>query len=307
MAAAWARRLRTGTLRTRIGPFTVRLASPFREMGRWLPLLYRDYPLLDEAGFSDFHIRIGPGTGIRRWWRPQARFFLDADEPFKPLPRSQALPFFEWGLNWCIARHAHQFLIIHAAVVARGERALILPGEPGAGKSTLCAELVGHGWRLLSDELALLSPESRRLTPVPRPIGLKGPSIELIRDRFPTAEIGPACRDTAKGTVAHLLPPAASVAAGGHEAVPVRIVFPRFRPGAALRLTEMPDDEALRGLLEGTFNFPVQGVRGFNGLIDLVEQCGAHCLEYADLDEARSALEGLIDNPEADLVGRGSA
>lgn len=72
---------------------------------------------------------------------------------------------FEWGLNWVVAQNAHQFLVIHAAVVERHGRALIFPGAPGSGKSTLCAALLSRGWRLLSDEMALISRQNGEVTP----------------------------------------------------------------------------------------------------------------------------------------------
>ena len=67
----------------------------------------------------------------------------------------------EWGLNWCVAGHAHQYLMLHAAALERNGRAVILPGDPGAGKSTLTAALMLSGWRLLSDEITLVDRERR--------------------------------------------------------------------------------------------------------------------------------------------------
>ena len=66
-----------------------------------------------------------------------------------------------------------RYLIIHAAVVERNGFALLLPAPPGSGKSTLCAGLIHHGWRLLSDELALIDPETATLQAIPRPVSLK--------------------------------------------------------------------------------------------------------------------------------------
>src|SRR3546814_10587342 len=94
----------------------------------------------------------------------------------------------EWGLNWCIGAHGHQFLIIHAAVIARNGLAAILPGAPGSGKSTLTACLVHNGWRLLSDEMALVSLQDGGLTALARPISLKNRSIDLIADLLRSAE-----------------------------------------------------------------------------------------------------------------------
>ena len=60
--------------------------------------------------------------------------------------------------------HAHQYLIIHAAVVEKNGLAAILPAPPGSGKGTLTAGSVLSGWRLLSDELTLIDRLSGRST-----------------------------------------------------------------------------------------------------------------------------------------------
>ena len=52
----------------------------------------------------------------------------------------------------------------------------------------------------MSDELALLDPRLGHVTPLPRPIGLKNESIELIRSFAPRAIVGPIVRETIKGS-----------------------------------------------------------------------------------------------------------
>jgi hypothetical protein len=44
----------------------------------------------------------------------------------------------------------------HAAALARGERAILLMGDKGAGKSTLSAALALRGWSVVSDDLVRL-------------------------------------------------------------------------------------------------------------------------------------------------------
>ena len=70
---------------------------------------------------------------------------------------------------------------------------MLLPAPPGAGKSTLCAGLVHRGWRLLSDELALVDMETGLVRGMARPVNLKNKSIEVIRDFAPeiAARIAP--------------------------------------------------------------------------------------------------------------------
>src|SRR5262249_54095088 len=119
--------LRRDGLAFRTGPFTVRLRSPLPELADALRLLYADYPLADGAGLVDFPVCVEPSGGLRRWWRRQACFSFAGDQPFTPLPRRLALPLLEWGLNWCVASQCHRYLTVHAAVVERHSRAVLLP------------------------------------------------------------------------------------------------------------------------------------------------------------------------------------
>ena len=99
------------------GPFNLSVKSDIPAVRTHLHRLYADYSLLDEKTFIDFHISVDCQKGLRRWIKPQVVFSLDGFKPFAPLPLAQAAAQFEWGLNWCIAGQAHQYLIIHSAVV----------------------------------------------------------------------------------------------------------------------------------------------------------------------------------------------
>jgi len=145
-------------LNLRTGLFVNRIFSTIPSVGEGLRLLYADYPLSEANGFADFYVHLDRPRGLRRWFHPQVQFRFDVATPFKPLPLQHAFPMLEWGLNWCISSHCHQYLVIHAAVVEKDGHAMILPAPPGSGKSTLCAGLVARGWRLLSDELTLIDP-----------------------------------------------------------------------------------------------------------------------------------------------------
>ena len=148
-------RLASDGLILKIGPFSFRLLTTHLPIVDALTRLYADYALLDGGEFVDYTVEIARGSGFRRWIRRQAVFKFDGGEPFVPLPEAHAFPLLEWSMNWCIATHAHHFLLLHSAVIEREGCAVILPAPPGSGKSTLCAGLVNRGWRLLSDELAL--------------------------------------------------------------------------------------------------------------------------------------------------------
>jgi len=76
---------------------------------------------------------------------------------------------FEWGLNWCIASNMHRYLLLHAAVVARDDRAVILPGQPGSGKSTLAQILAGNEeYEVTAGEVTFLGQDLLEMPPEER-------------------------------------------------------------------------------------------------------------------------------------------
>jgi len=277
----------------RIASFVTHVRSPIRSVAQGLGLLYADYPLVDDEGYADFHVRVAPPPSIRRWIQRQVVFFIDGTSPFKPLPFDQASAMFEWGLNYCVSSQCHQYLVIHAAVVERQGRAMILPAPPGSGKSTLCAGLVSRGWRLLSDELTLLRLQDGLIEPFPRPVSLKNESIAIIGHFAPQAVIGPVTRDTSKGAVAHLKPPTDSVARAREAAQPAWVVFPRYRPGDPLQLSPVSKASAFMRVAENAFNYSVLGPKGFNALAQLMDLTECFELNYSQLEEATTVLTAL--------------
>ena len=278
-------RLADNDLALRAGPFVTRIQSPMLQVAEGLLRLYAEFPL-DTGEFRDFHVRVGPPSGLRRWLRPQINFWYDDHSPFKPLPANHAFALLEWGLNWCVAGHAHHYLMLHAAVLEKNGRAVVLPGDPGAGKSTLTAALMLSGWRLLSDEITLVDRDDGLLVGLARPVSLKNASIDIIQRAFPDAVIGAPAYDTHKGTVAHLKPSADSVARVGEKARPAWVVFPRWREGSTARLSPHSRADALLHTASHAFNYSLLGGLGFELNAALMDACTCHDFEYSNLDDA---------------------
>jgi hypothetical protein len=290
---ALARLLSGPGLRLRTGPLVTRISSPLADIARGVALLYRDHAVEPAEGFADFHVRIDRPAGLRRWLKPQVQFQFDGWPPFYPLPGDQGFPILEWGLNWCVSTSCHQYLIVHAAVVERGGRALILPAPPGSGKSTLCAGLVHRGWRLLSDELTLLDPASGQAVPLPRPVSLKNASIEVIHRFAPEAVLSPTVHDTLKGSVAHLKPPVESVNRALEPARPRWIVMPRYQAGVGPRLSRLPKGRAFMQLVDSAFNYHLHGAQGFELIARTIDACDCYEFVYGDLEQAATLFAGV--------------
>jgi HprK-related kinase A len=291
-AAELRQRLHSDGLYFRTGAFITCLRSRLEQLASSFALLYADYPVV-EGPYADFHVEVAPPRNLRRWIRPQVQFLADGSSPFMELPRDQAFPVFEWGLNWCVSNNAHYYLIIHAAVIERNGHAAILPAPPGSGKSTLCAALVHRGWRLLSDELTLIRRSDSALVPLPRPLSLKNASIPLMKAYAPGAVFSPSVSDTVKGTVAQMKAPTQSVVRAGETALPGWVVFPRYESGAPLSLTPVPRTRAFMRVAENAFNYAQLGVEGFNALAGLIRHSDCYDLHYSSLDEAVAAFDRL--------------
>jgi len=276
----------------RTGPFVTRIETDISAITHGLRQLYAPDQLLMDVEFSDFDVAVVRPL-LRRWYRPQATFLFDGHPPFLPLPLAHAVPLLEWGLNWAISLHAHEYLIVHAAVIERDGFAAIMPGVPGAGKSTPASALAHRGWRILSDELALISFEDRRVVPLERPINLKNESIEVIRRFAPDAAFSPIFRGTSKGDVALMRPSAGGVACRSQRAIPAWIIFPKYINGLPAELERKRKAQFLLTLASNAFNFSMHGRRGFELMADIVDQCDCFRLSYAELDEAVEIFAGL--------------
>ena len=279
-------------LSLRIGPYVYTISSDLPAVREGIARLYPDFPLAPEGEYVDYQVSVKSRSHWQRL-RGQAEFTFDAHSPFDPIPRDQAFAFLEWGMNWCVSLHTNEYLKLHAAVVARGGRAVIMPGVPGAGKSTLCAALALSGWRVLSDEHALVPPGTREVVPVYRPVSLKNESIDAISRFSADAVLGPRSEATHKGVVAHLK---ADLTPDAHarESLPVgALVFPRYEPGAPQRLAPRKKAESFVLAAYHSFNYSLLCETGFDAMRELVASSHCYDLVYHDLDWAVDAMAQL--------------
>lgn len=281
--------LDTTGVQVSIGPFLVRLRSDISGVRNYLETVYADFPITNDT-YGHFDIAVIASGGVRRWLRPQANLVANGVRPFLPLPAELSGALFEWSLNWCVGDHAHRWVAVHAAVVERDGQAIILSGVSGAGKSTLCAALVVAGWRLLSDEFALIDPHTGRLAPLPRPVSLKNASIGIVKQRYPHGVFTPERIDIEGASFVHMKPPIDSVRRATESARPGLVLFPRWVNGAATRMDPIPKAHALMRLTHQSFNYNYLGVQGYEAIAALVGRTDCYTLEYSDLDDVLGRL-----------------
>jgi len=276
-----------------LGAARVAVSSPLVDFQAHLDLVYQHHGNGDPLGFADVRVSLLPVAGMR-FWKRRVALWSEATRPFEPYPLRGALPLFEWGTNWLLAQRLNAYLLLHAGVVARGDKALILPAAPGSGKSTLTCALHLAGWRFLSDEFGVIDTERDLLLPLTKPAALKNRSIDVI-GALPGATLGPVFPKTRKGDVAHFVPRNDSIASRHRPAHPRLVLFPQYRAGATLRCTRLSVSDAAMRLGLNSFNYRSLGPLGFHCVIRLAQKASAYELEYGDLDDAIDHIEGLFD------------
>lgn len=293
--ASLLQRLSSDGLGIDFGAARARVRTALPTVAGMIRTLYGGYTTEDAEGMFDVTVDLRRVRGVRSFIRPQCELLCDGVREIEPFPLDTPLPLLEWGTNYAIATRLFCYLLLHAGVVERGGRAIVMPAMPGSGKSTLTAALTLRGFRLLSDEFGVVRLGDARLLRMLRPLALKNESIDVIARFEPSAVIGPRFPKTHKGTVAHLAPQASHVDARQEVANPALVVFPSFDPSAGVELEPVKKTRAFARLAVNSFNYHALGPDAFDALGRLVDESSCWQLRYGDLDGAIKAIGELLD------------
>lgn len=93
---------------------------------------------------------------------------------------------------------------LHAAVVARGHRGLLVVGPCESGKSTLATALWGRGWSFLGDDVAVIGDTGRAVRAAVRRVSLRFGSRPLVGDAvWARIAATPSFLETSEGCLFH--------------------------------------------------------------------------------------------------------
>jgi hypothetical protein len=220
------------------------------------------------------------------------RIYLD-DEGLLAAPDAEVVArYVVWHVNHALIRASSDHVLVHAAGATSGGRALALPGEMNAGKTTLVAGLVMAGFGFLTDEIVALNMDTGLIDPYPRPLNIGSGSWEVL------AELRPADRDEAEPIprdMWHVDPSTIRPDAVAESAPLGFVMAPRFEKGTITRLEPLSRPEAVELLHRNTFNRHRLGSAGIRALISAVRQAQCSRLISGDLASAVATVRRFVE------------
>lgn len=183
-----------------------------------------------------------------------------------------------------------ELMVVHAATLLHGDRAVLLLGDPGAGKSTLSLHAAARGpFGLGGDDIAELLPDGR-VRPFRFPATVKDGAVDLLADLYPAVRTAPDFLRQDGVRVRYL-----DAGAGLPETAEVGwIVALSRKSGATAGRQPISTAEAMRLLLRGAWSEDREiDADGFEAMAHCVG--GAQCcrLRYDSLPDALGVLEAM--------------
>ena len=287
--------LKVGTFTLNLGPFSHLVSGYSEALVEHLYHMYADCHVeLSPTDVTEVILNIRAPNVLRRFVRPQVTPDPGFQVPTVPLPRSMAALAFEMGLNLSVALKCCRFVTVHAGVVADERGAIIMSAESGGGKSTLTAALMCQGYRLFSDEFALISLGDGTLNPYPRPISLKQESIPIVREIAGADRISKPLTGTPKGDIAYCSVKADDLRRESEPAQARLLLFPKFALGATAQARKLSPAEAVMRLIPASTNYSLLGEPAFQALLSIVKRAPAYEITYGSTEHGLELVQELM-------------
>lgn len=180
----------------------------------------------------------------------------------------------------------------HAGMVANNHAGVMLCAPREAGKSTLAAYLLSHGFDLLADEPTLLDLDTRTVASLNQPVSLKEGSWAVLSEHQAQLQQSPVHMRSDGIRIRLLHPPTTS-----HRSTSqlTHIVFPEYRPSSPTEIEKLRPIQALTLLNESGMilakDLPLQK---FETLLSMLCTTPACTLKYASLPGAFAFMSEFV-------------
>lgn len=155
----------------------VQITTHEASAARWLQANFAAFPAASPGSIPDlaYEVLALPGPPAGPHTEPRLQLLAPGQAARCCTGGSELLFELEQHLVVALQQARPELLFLHAAALVYRERACLLVGESGAGKSTTAWALLERGWGCLSDELAPLELPSGQVLAYPHAICLKRP------------------------------------------------------------------------------------------------------------------------------------
>jgi hypothetical protein len=189
--------------------------------------------------------------------------------------------------------HSRGGLLFHAAGLAWQDKGLLLPGQIGAGKTTLAAWLVTKGCDYLTDELVFVPDGAATLQAFARPLNLKKASWQVLQ---PHLDLTGHTAQFLKTCCVALVSPTLLRPANLLSEPPVSLIlFPRYGSGEEFALRPLSKAQAGLALMQCLVNARNLPEHGFPQVARLSRAAPAYALRYSSLDQL-DRIEALLQS-----------
>ncbi|RBP53497.1 hypothetical protein [Arenicella xantha] len=174
------------------------------------------------------------------------------------------------------SRAAH---CLHAAAVAHQGRAIIIPANSGAGKSSFTTWLAAKQFAYVTDELILID-DDQHLQGIARPIQIKSHGLSAVEHLIEHLDL------VQHGDFANAVPVQSlgSVTVAGAGLEVGLLVFPKYRSDADFSFAKLSSAEAGMRLMANHVNARNLDGHGFRAMMALIRNTPCYSLEYGGFD-----------------------
>jgi hypothetical protein len=180
---------------------------------------------------------------------------------------------------------------LHAASVSKNGRALVIPANSGAGKSSFTTWLSANGFDYLTDELILIDSE-RKIQGLARPIQIKPHGIDAVQGLIiDNDKVQP-------GRFANAVPISSlggSVSELSHHQLSL-FVFPQYKKGADFEFQKLSAADAGMKLMANHVNARNLEGHGFREMMDIIRNTPCYSLEYGGFDRLPADFAQQIES-----------
>jgi hypothetical protein len=240
----------------------------------------------EEPGEPNFVIDISATGFVAEGKRHLASNIYCDGEKDSQAPRLSFLgPMVKTAL-WTKAVNDHDFLVnLHAGVVAKGDRCILLPAPSGSGKSSLTAALTHGGFRYFSDEVGLIERGTLQVVPVPLAVCVKSTGFDVMSRYYPEIAQLPAHKRDDGKVVVYVQPKPSDMRR--EPGLVSHIFFPQFVPGEATRLQPLSRTAAFTRLMDQCVALRCRLDRDTVGdMVRWISKIDCYALTFSSLDEA---------------------